>query len=137
MKFLFTGPYISNWRNLRDNIRHTPYFLKIWWAYRKVLWYDQDFDQAYCWALLAFKLRRMQQCMLNSAVSDRKLRAHQIGVTAALCERLRKEDYLFKFQHDAAPDFITVDWQHEEYLIKQDLEQVAMRLRRYSRMWWS
>jgi len=132
----FARPYRSVWRNLWWNLSRVPYFLQTWWAYRKVLWHDQDFDHSYLWALLEFKLRRMADSIGNGHTLHRERDAKRILLAASLCSRLHREDHLFKFQHDAAPDFVTIDWQHTEYLHKQDLEYVTNMLRKYSRMWW-
>jgi len=133
----FVRPFRSKWRNLWYNVSHIPYFLKTWWAYKGILWHDHDFDHIFMWALLEFKLRRMSIAIQNGYHVGKERDVRRILMAAELCRRMAAEEYMFKFQHDAAPDFVSVDFQHCDYLQEQDLGYLTMLLRKYSRMWWS
>lgn len=133
----FARPYRSAWRNLGWNLRHVPYFLRTWWAYKGVLWHDDDGDHSSIWRLLEFKLRRLGACVAGGYHVGKERDVRRILVAAALCRRLAKEDYCFRFPHDPAPRYDTIAWEHTEYLHAQDLRYVLMLLGKYSRQWWT
>jgi hypothetical protein len=73
---------------------------KIWrtWDYAKIGWKNEDWDFTYFYALLAFKLGRMQDYMEDDMV-DSPSRNKSVRVAKKLAQRLASDYY--RYAHDA------------------------------------
>jgi hypothetical protein len=91
--------------------------LKRLWDWLPVIWNDRDFDQAFLYRIIAFKLRRMQSLFEDDPYADVGVR--NIQICANLMERLSNENI--------------EDWGRE----KQHLVMFSRIFARKSLGWWS
>ena len=75
------------------NVRSLFASLRRLWAWLPIIWEDRDFDQAYLYRIMAFKLRRMQRVVGDDGYhvgSERD--AKNIAICAHILERLASDD---------------------------------------------
>ncbi len=74
--------------------RKVSWFARNVWAYREVLWHDQDCDYAYLLRLMQLKLRRMGQHFADHDIVESSPRmARECRIAAELCRRIDEDNY--------------------------------------------
>lgn len=78
---------------MRHHVENFVEFVRKLIAYIPVLWRDRDWDYAYIYILLEFKLQRMEKCLLNGhhEIDNYK----QLGRAIELLGRLKDDAYYF------------------------------------------
>ena len=128
------GPFWPDWLNPRQ------IFLGFWYGvsnlvvYFSIIWRDRDWDQAFLYRLLSFKLDRMHK-LLNSerAVAEHKPRhLRDLKICSLLLKRLTRDNY-FEL---AGGKKLERAWDHESvrlenglyhWTFREDPEAVAFR----------
>lgn len=78
----------------------------------KLLWANEDWDQAYLLELIAWKLRRMEKEILNGWNANGEKIAHRVKTCYLLAERLSKDDYISeKYDRALTERFSKVTWE--------------------------
>lgn len=101
-------------------------------VYAKMGYKSPDWDHAYLYELIAFKLKRMEDCLGNGVCSDRKKTSKRIKIARICLERLIEDRYWpykeLTFNRDSS--------QRINDLQKQDLEYFGKIFVKYSQGWW-
>lgn len=117
-------------------LRHIYYGVvkvKIFWRLRRllawlpVLWNDAEWDHAFLFRIMEFKLRRMARYHRrygNLARSERTVQ--QLTEAAALCSRMANEIYFANLSTIAA----------EDAAYQRDLDRLLFLFKKYVREWW-
>ncbi len=118
------------WRGLRNL-----------WSYAPIIWRDRDWDQAYLYELLHFKLKRMESCLRAGGHVHASRDAAQIRVAAACLKRVMDDDYWPAAAFDYGWKDLSHDQRkrimdHEHCLRRQDLRYFGRLFEKYSQGWW-
>lgn len=62
-------------------------------AFARKAWLHYDFDSAYLWDIMAFKLKRIEKCLINGHAIQEAEDMAAIKESIQICERLFGEDY--------------------------------------------
>jgi hypothetical protein len=62
-------------------------------AFARFAWLNYDFDSAYLWDLIAFKLKRLRKCLVNGIAEQEEEHMAALSEAIEICERLFAEDY--------------------------------------------
>ena len=125
------------------------------------IWKDRDWDYAYLYEIIEYKLSRMEDCIRNGYSIDSEKVAKNIKICRELLKRLAKNEYKHEFiseYFDKYPldienfnesinnrqDKITeldkkkYKWAHEdeEYRRKYDIEYLFYIMKKHHRQWW-
>lgn len=113
-----------------DYIYLTCCGLKNLWIWKGIIWHDQQFDYTFLLIILARKLELMESdirdyghCLYAHRTSE------EIKTARLLIKRIEKDDYTYKI-------FGKKDYNHPEYLIKQDIEYFTKIINKKLRTWW-
>ena len=91
-----------------------------------VIWRDRDWDWIFLIRILRLKLSRMERFFEKDAmIADRDKVARRIREARMLTDRLIADEY---WRHK--------DWQHEEFMVQQDVDRLCEIMRKYMRGWW-
>lgn len=71
-------------------------------AYARLAWLHYDFDAAYLWDVMAFKLKRIEKCLLNGHAIQEDEDMAALREAIEICERLFKDEHDDKYhqEHD-------------------------------------
>ena len=123
---LYEGREWSPW----ELARKVAWFVRRVWIYRRLLWHDSDWDYAYLLDLMALKLRRMADHFDRHAlVVNAERMARECRVAAALCRRLRDDDY----QREPITQASVLDAEQRK---QADLDYLTHLMRRKLLCWW-
>jgi len=140
--------------DLFDNINRI-----IWWTPK--IWKDRDWDYAYLYKIIEYKLARMEDCIRNGYNVDSEKVAKNIKICRELLKRLAKDEYEHEFiseYYDKYPidieninesinnrqnkitklDEKKYKWaiEDEENRRKYDIEYLFYLMKKYHRHWW-
>lgn len=95
-----------------------------------IIWKDRQWDQAYLYAILGKKLKRMEDFFLsgNTTTANAKKHGKDIKVARILCNRLEREDY-------SNPNK-WADWRYSNRQEKQDREYLFDLMKKHVPEWW-
>ncbi len=100
------------------------------WIWKKVIWHDAQFDFSFLLIILIMKLKLMEDGFnFYGCALDAKKVAQEIKRARLAIERVEKDDYSYKI-------FGKKDYNHPEYLIKQDIEYFTKIINKKLRTWW-
>lgn len=89
-------------------------------AFARIAWLHYDFDSAYLWHIMAFKLKRIEKALINGHAIQEEADMAALKEAIEICERLFGEDYEFKYHgaHDLRwgniPDYETVPSEYDK-----------------------
>ena len=110
--------------------RKVLHFAANFWAYRQILWNDQDCDYSCLLDMMELKLRRMGQHFEDyDIVMDSQRMARECRVAAELCRRLSEDNYLGKY--GKIEPFMNVRQRRRD-----DLDYLARLIQRKLFSWW-
>lgn len=72
------------------------------WAFAKHGWLSYDFDSAYLYQIMSFKLKRIEHCLINGHAVHYKRNLNALKKTIEICDRLYEGRYEEKYfeEHD-------------------------------------
>lgn len=105
-------------------------------AYAKQGWKSKDWDYAYLYDDIIFKLKRMEYAMENGMHSNRERTASEIKTARLALERLNKDDYMPEEYVGITDKGRKILYDVEEARKKGDLELFASQFVKHSRTWW-
>jgi hypothetical protein len=101
--------------------------------YGPTIWRTSEFDHAYLLELMALKFRYMaEHHEKHRVVSDWARTAKQLRICQTLCNRLRNDDYLLNDPPFAGECQSKANEAHAQ----QDVDYLALMMRKYLRCWW-
>lgn len=81
------------WVRARSFMYDVYYGLRNLWAYKALIWRDRDWDQYYLYSMLAFKLKRMGNALIdNNRIVPAKYYGTKALIAAECARRLAEED---------------------------------------------
>ena len=102
-----------------------------------IIWNDRDFDQAYMYEMLRFKLKNMEDFFYSDRTwcigSER--RAKEIKICRILLDRIIKEEY-GEFDFDDPKRNGMKYLKNEAYMLQQDLDMLCHIIAKKSQDWW-
>jgi hypothetical protein len=111
-----------------DLLRDTKYGLTNFWKWRKVIWNDRDWDWAYLYQAIEFKLLEMAKLHRKYGICvNAEEMAADMEKAARLLRRIYEDDYY--------PD---EEWNYEKsrFMQQADLYNFAKLFRDKSMTWW-
>lgn len=93
LPYIFIYPITDTFSRLKERIGRTL-------AFARIAWLHYDFDSAYMWHIMAFKLKRIEKCLINGHAIQEEADMAALRETIIICERLFSEDYDSKY-HEA------------------------------------
>jgi hypothetical protein len=118
------------------------YGFKNLWDYLPLIWATRDWDYAYLYELVIFKMKRMQKNFIgNQILYEDKITAHQIKTAYMALERVTKDEYpgfkkYLKISKAKRKVFPIKNFIKDERLLQKDLTLFTDYFNRYSRGWW-
>ena len=114
-------------KNIKININKTKSLVTINNNWRKVLINDNDFDYTYFWAIIAQKLKSMEEkkCYEGDKISQARI----------IAERLRDDNYFdMHYEGYEIPKKNRIEQETESK--RRDIEYFCYILQKYSLKWW-
>jgi hypothetical protein len=114
------------------------------WIYFPYIWSTREWDQAYLYELIIFKMRQMEKNFRDNPICEKdEESAEQIRLAADALERVVKDEYpgFLEFYRASKKEKIVGDFKalfdKDEQMIKADLKLFTDYFRDYSRTWWN
>ncbi len=104
--------------------------------YLPVIWRNEDWDYAWIYRLMAYKLERVEKCLANDKLHENAERyARQVRVCRILLERLEKDEYCEKeleeyYQRWGKAEFLNNALVKSKVVTEQDRLESAEEIRR-------
>lgn len=116
------------WTKLVNFLRNVKYGLQNYWKWKSIIYVDRDWDWAFLYKIVAFKMECMAEgiekygCHYGKEVTVEELRE-----CAKRLRRVEKEDY---------GNGREMKWEEVEKLIEEDEAWVYRVMKEKARTWW-
>lgn len=112
---------------ITDSLRNVKYGLQNFWKWKRIIYVDRDWDWAFLYRIMAFKMENMAECIEKYGCHYEK--ATTVEELRECTKRLRRVE-----EENYGGGELT--WEYVEKLISKDEERVFKIMKEKARGWW-
>ena len=113
---------------ITDALRNVKYGLQNFWKWKSIIYVDRDWDWAFLYRIMAFKMENMADLHEKHGIwADKEPAIQDMRECAKRLRRVEEENY---------GAGIEMKWEAAEKLIEEDEEWVYKTMKEKARSWW-